>query len=97
MNYDFHPDAREEYLAAVEHYRQVNPPLATGFLQEIEHAIAAIRRNPTTWRVVEDDVRRYLVHRFPYGIYYTVDADRVTIWAVMHLSREPDYWKSRRQ
>jgi toxin ParE1/3/4 len=71
--------------------------LAGGFVQEVEHAIAAIRRNSTAWRVVENDVRRYLVHRFPFGIYYNVAADFVTIWAIMHLSREPNYWKPRRE
>ncbi len=97
MKYGFHPEAREEYVGAIEHYQQVNPQLAAAFVQEIEHAISAIRRNPTTWRPVEEDVRRYLVHRFPFGIYYTVTADFITIWAIMHLSREPGYWKPRKQ
>jgi len=74
MNFGFHPEAREEYFGAIEHYQQVNPQLAAAFVQEIEHAIAAICRNPTTWQVAEVDVRRYLVHRFPFGIYYTVVA-----------------------
>src|SRR5438093_13613167 len=96
MNLHFHPEAREEYIGAIQHYQQINPRLAAGFVHEIEHAIAAIRRHPTTWRVVDEDVRRYLVHRFPFGLYYTISSDSVAIWAVMHLSREPDYWKKRR-
>jgi cytochrome P450 len=47
--------------------------------------------------VVEDDVRRYLIRRFPYGIYYTFEEDVVVIWAVKHLHRDPDYWQHRRK
>jgi hypothetical protein len=34
---------------------------------------------------------------FPYGIYYTIEADTVVIWAVKHLRRDPDYWQVRRR
>jgi hypothetical protein len=36
------------------------------------------------------------VHVFPFGVLYTVQNDTITVFAVMHLSREPGYWKSRR-
>jgi hypothetical protein len=45
--------------------------------------------------MIEDDVRRYLIKRFPYGIYYTLENDAVIIWAVKHLHRNPDYWQHR--
>jgi toxin ParE1/3/4 len=54
-----------------------------------------IRRHPLIWRVVDHDVRRYLIHRFSFGIYYTCEAEFITIWAVMHLSRKPGYWETR--
>ena len=65
MNYGFHPESLLEYSTAIRHYNDINPKLAEGFLGEVEHAIRAIGRNPNTWRIVEGDVRRYLVHRFP--------------------------------
>ncbi len=95
MNYGFHADAEWEYLESINYYLGIDSRLADGFISEIEHGLNAIRRNPLTWRIVENDVRRYLVHRFPFGIYYTYENDFVTIWAVMHLSREAGYWKSR--
>jgi len=45
--------------------------------------------------MVEEDVRRCLVQRFPFGIYFTFEPDHFLIVAVMHLSREPGYWKER--
>lgn len=44
---------------------------------------------------MEDDIRRFLVRRFPYGILYTIEADHILILAIMHLSREPGYWRHR--
>jgi toxin ParE1/3/4 len=96
MRHSFHPEALAEYEEAIRYFYEIDPKLAEGFIEEIEFAINAICRNPITWRIVESDVRRYLVHRFPFGIYYTVENDFIAIWSVMHLARNPGYWKSRR-
>ena len=93
--YGFHPDASYELTAAIDFYAEINPRLAGEFISEVEYSIAAVCRNPERWRAVDGDVRRCLVHRFPYGLYYTSGNKFVTIWAVMHLSREPGYWKQR--
>jgi toxin ParE1/3/4 len=96
MKFRFHPEAEKEYADAIRYYLAIHAQLAEGFVDEIEHGIAAIHRQPLAWRIVDADVRRYLVHRFPFGIYYTFDDDFVTIWAIMHLSRKPEYWKPRK-
>lgn len=54
-----------------------------------------VRESPTRWQIVDQDIRRCLTRRFPYGILYTIEADYILILAVMHCSREPDYWKAR--
>ncbi len=66
------------------------PGLGDAFADEIEAGVGKIRATPNVWRIVEDDVRRFLVARFPYGIYYTVENDQIVIWAVKHLRRDPD-------
>jgi len=97
MKYGFHAEAEREYIEAITYYREIDSKLATAFISEIEHGIRAIQRNPLTWRIIGNDVRRYLVHRFPFGIYYTLEENFITIWAVMHLHRKQGYWKSRHQ
>jgi hypothetical protein len=42
------------------------------------------------------EVRHCLVHRFPYGVLYSVESEGIFILAVMHLRRDPDYWRFRR-
>jgi len=51
--------------------------------------------NPTMFRMVEKDVRKCRVPRFPYGVLYQIKHDHIWIVAVMNLRRHPDYWKSR--
>lgn len=66
-------------------------------MDEVEGGIAVILSDPVVWRIIEDDVRRYLIRRFPYGIYYTIEGEVLVIWAVKHLHRDPDYWQGRRE
>ncbi len=96
MKFRFADEALSEFIAAARFYNQQVPGLGDAFADEIEAGIQVIVNDPTVWRVVEGDVRRYLVRRFPYGIYYTIEKDMITIWAVMHLHRHPDYWHHRR-
>jgi toxin ParE1/3/4 len=96
MRYRLDPAARDEYREAAEHYLRESPRIAGAFVEQVEAAIALIRENPATWRMMEHEVRRCLVRRFPFGIYYTVEQNEIVIWAIMHLHRRPDYWQGRR-
>jgi len=97
MKYRFVDEALTEFTAAGRYYNQQAPGLGDAFVNEVEAGIGVILNGPTVWRVIEDEVRRYLIKRFPYGIYYTTEGDGVVIWAVKHLHRDPDYWQHRRK
>jgi len=73
------------------------PGLGYQFAIEIVAAAERIKANTGMWPVLDDQVRRCLVHRFPYGVIYSVDEQRsrVLILAVMHLHRQPGYWSER--
>ena len=100
MIYGFHPDALLEYAEATNYYLQeASTDVAGRFVAAVETSVASILNEPTRWRVVEEpSIRRYVFRRpFPYVIYYRWEAKqkRVIIYALMHTSREPGYWKSR--
>ena len=97
MKHRFVEEALDEFIAAGRYYNQQVPGLGDAFVDEVEAGVRAILDGPEVWRVVEDNVRRYLIRRFPYGIYYTIEEDLVVIWAVKHLHRDPDYWQHRRK
>jgi plasmid stabilization system protein ParE len=44
---------------------------------------------------VHRHVRRALIHRFPYALYFTLAADRIEVVAVLHTRRDPTTWRRR--
>jgi len=95
MKYEFHPEALEEYRQAALWYAEREPGIALRFITSVEDAISRVIDAPTRWRVIDEDVRRCLIRVFPYAVLYTIEADFLLIVAVMHCSREPNYWKLR--
>lgn len=95
MTFSFHPEAKEEFKKAIEYYETCESGLGYDFSIEVHAAIQNIVSYPTAWPTVEEDIRRCLVNRFPYGIIYSIERDGVFILAVMHQHRHPDYWKNR--
>jgi hypothetical protein len=95
MKYGFHPEADEEFVDAIEYYEGCEPGLGYDFAIEVHSTIENILSFPNAWTILEDNIRRCQIRRFPYGIVYFQDGDVIFILAVMHLHRDPDYWKNR--
>jgi toxin ParE1/3/4 len=71
------------------------PRLGGQFLDAADHAIGVIQDAPARWPIIEADVRRYLMPRFPYAIYYRALPDEIRVLAFKHHSRHLDYWRYR--
>lgn len=98
--YRFEQAARDEYHDSIRYYSSVvdDEGLALRFIAAFEAAIAAICDRPELWRIVGlNDVRRHVLRRFPFVIYYRYlpAENSVTIYAVMHTSRQPDALRAR--
>jgi plasmid stabilization system protein ParE len=87
--------AEHELLDVARYYELQAPGLGDEFLDKIETGLRDIGESPERWPVIRDEVRRRLVHRFPYALLYRVDPEEVVVLATMHLSRRPDYWLHR--
>ncbi len=96
MSYFFHPEAEKEFNEAIDYYEDIEPGLGYDFALEIHSTITRSVDFPKAWAILEGDVRKSLVRRFPYGILYSEKKDGIFILAVMHLHRKPGYWKHRR-
>lgn len=77
------------------YYADVSAELAEAFVESVEAGISSILDRPRAWKRVGRRVRRYLLHRFPYGIHYVVQDDVVIIVAIAHMRRRPGYWRDR--
>jgi len=91
----FLPEAEQEMLEAARYYESQAAGLGEDYLSEIERAVAAIAESPKTWPIIEGNLRRRLVRRFPFGILYCVEPEEIVIIAIAHLRRKPGYWRER--
>ncbi len=87
--------AEQEMVDAARYYELQAPGLGDDFLDKVAAAVQDIGGHPERWPVVRSDVRRRLIHRFPYALLYRVDTEEVVVQATMHLHRHPDYWINR--
>lgn len=95
MIYEFHPQAVVELNQAIDYYEDIESGLGYEFAAEVYAAIQRAVAFPKAWTIFDGDIRRSFVKRFPYGILYSLEQDRLFIIAVMNLHREPIYWKDR--
>ena len=90
-----HPQAEAEMTEAAVYYESRQEDLGKRFLASVQDAINGIVINPRLYPVIDLDVRRCLTKVFPFGVLFRLSDDEITVVAVMHLSRHPDYWKGR--
>jgi plasmid stabilization system protein ParE len=92
---DFHPEASQEYLAALEYYAALSSELGERLDAEIQRLVGEIRRDPQRFFRFHPPAQRALSPEFPYSVVYLDEPDRVWIVAVMHAKRRPGYWAKR--
>jgi toxin ParE1/3/4 len=95
MKIEFLQPAQIEFLEAVVFYNNQSEGLGYEYAAEISRTLERIVRYPDAWPKISKRARRCRTNRFPYGLIYQVRADTILIIAVMHLSRNPEIWKSR--
>ena len=88
--------AQTEFDDAVEWYETQRPGVADRFADAVKSTLARISASPKRHAVVYRDVRKALVPKFPYCVYYVPDSKRILVISVFHTSRDPAIWKGRR-
>lgn len=91
-----HSEAAEEIEDGADYYERSRPGYGEAFRAEVDAALAQIGNTPTVFSPYKGGpVRRRLIRRFGYGVYF-VERDRVIyVLAVANLRRRPDYWLDR--
>jgi len=84
--------AKLELEDAVAFYELEFPGLGIRFKQEVKKAIDKILEYPKAWSVEKGDIRKCLLHKFPYKLLYSIESDHIFIIAVAHQHRKPNYW-----
>jgi plasmid stabilization system protein ParE len=87
--------ARKELNDATHYYELEYAGLGQRFKKEVREASLRIARYPRAWSVERGEIRKCLLHKFPYKLLYAIENDHIFIVAVAHLHRTPDYWVDR--
>ena len=87
------PEALAELEEARAWYEERDLGLGEEFYRCVEAVVEGARRSPDQYPCVHGEVRRGLVRRFPYGVFYMVTDDTIVILAVFHASRDPAGWR----
>lgn len=87
--------ARQELEAAVRYYELEYSGLGCMFKEEVRKAALRIAAYPQAWSIESGDVRKCLLHKFPYKLMYSLEDNHILVIAVAHQHRKPDYWVGR--
>jgi plasmid stabilization system protein ParE len=90
MIVEYHPAVHRELQAIRDWYNEKAPGLGSEFVDEFERQVLRIAATPGRWMVISNDLRRALMRRFPYVIYFRVARpDLIRITVVKHQRRHP--------
>jgi plasmid stabilization system protein ParE len=89
------PEAERDVEAAFAWYEGERTGLGTSFTRELRATYARILDRPHGYQVVRSGVRRAMMQRFPYAVFYVIEDDAILVSAVLHTSRNPATWQRR--
>lgn len=95
------PAAKADIREAASYYEGERPGLGEAFIDEVASLFSRARKLPHQFPEIARGVRRGLLHRFPYAVYFLVpeqpDVRGMVVLAVLHQHRAPATWKRRVQ
>jgi hypothetical protein len=95
MKIVFLPPAKAELAEAVSFYNTQSEGLGFDLAAEVKKTLERIVQYPDAWPMLSKRTRRCRTNRFPYAVIYQLRPNTLVVVAIMHLSRNPETWKSR--
>lgn len=79
------------------YYEGQSAGLGERFLSTVDSAFDAIERYPEMFSRVHGEVRRAVLSKFPYAVFFRVEPKRVVVLAILHTARDPKLWPKPRK
>lgn len=73
-------------------YEGQRPGLGDEFLASINASFEMVEKFPELFAAAHGEVRRAIVARFPFAVFYLVEPSRIVVLAVLHTARDPRAW-----
>lgn len=98
MNYivELSPRAEDDAVDAYEYYEEKRYGLGQKFIDNLYEVLSQLEKNPRIFQKIKGEIRRALLPKFPFAIFYRVGnngkIDVVTVFRIRHQSSDPDKW-----
>ena len=87
------PLAQEDVEEAYRHFEALRSGLGTEFLEALSEILEMIEDHPAMYQKVEEDIRRGLIRRFQYAVFYRIlEKKQELVLAIQHTSRQWGRW-----
>lgn len=81
--------ASAEVEAVISWYAQPEINQASSFVKDLERTESRLRAQPALYQQIEGEIRRAVLRRFPYSLFYVIERDEVIVLACMHQHQKP--------
>ena len=89
------PEAEQDLRSAAAWYERQQAQLGQEFLDEFVKVRVMLAETPLIYAAIYRKTHRVVLNRFPFGVFFRVEAHEVVIVAIMHGSRHPTRWHGR--
>lgn len=89
-------EAEIDFDKSYEYYYEDSPKVADAFFRIINMGFENIKQNPNSFPIAHKDLRKYVVKKFPFVIYYQISDLIIHVIAIFHTSRNPEIWNERK-
>lgn len=89
------PQAQVEFDEGCAWYSKKKPGLGAAFAQNVQATLNSLVANPKIHQRVYGEVRRAVVQKFPYAVYYYIEGVEVVVLSVFFTKRDPRDWQER--
>ena len=90
-----HHETQLEVQETFHHYQDLNEGLGFEFIRSMDATLQFIKRNPFSYQKIYGEIRRVLLRKFPYALFYLVEENQIVILACLHQKRSEIDWLRR--
>lgn len=87
------PQADIDIEAAFNWYENERPGLGLEFLDELRATYGRIADGPFKYQDLRGGIRRALLRRFPYAVYFAIEKQAAVILTVLQANEDPAKWQ----
>jgi len=91
----FRPEAEEDVEKIYKWYESQQEGLGEEFLHILQQNLEIVREYPEAFQIIYKNIRRIILSKFPYLVFYIALKDRIVVLAVLHAFRNSADWPAR--